>query len=49
MEVYAVQYVHKWSIKGGNSEVATLLMTLKLFKTEKARFSHGSFQKLVIS
>lgn len=49
MEVYAVHYVHKWSVKEGNSGVATLLMPLKIFKTEKVAFSHGRLQKLLIS
>lgn len=49
MEAYAVQYVHKWSVKEGNNGAATLLMTLKIFKTEKVRFSHGRLQKLLTS
>lgn len=48
MEVDAVQYVHKWSVKEGNTAVAALLMTLKILKTEKVRFSHGRLQKFLI-
>lgn len=48
MEVDAVQYVRKWSVKEGNTEVAALLMTLKILKTEKVRFSHGRLQKFLI-
>lgn len=34
MEVYAVHYVHKWSVKEESSRVAALLMTLKIVKRE---------------
>lgn len=49
MEVYVIQYVHKRSVKEGNSGVAALLMTLKIFKTEKVRFSHGRLQRFLVS